>query len=279
MNENILTFGPGARLTGTLTRPDGPSRGTAILLLNAGVIHRMGPHRINVKLARALAAQGHTVLRLDLSGQGDSEASDSTLSYDQQAVADLQAAMDHIQRLTSIQTFALAGICSAAHHGVSTAMVDDRLKALWLMDTHAYPNKKTSLVRAWRQLNVDPSGTLMGWAGRLPGLLLKRLRPAPRQSEPMQQLLDNPYASPTRDEFAARLKVIVDKQVRVQLVYSGSFLWLFNYAGQWRDTFKAYGAVADLPCDLIPDVDHTVSTLHAQRRLIDAVTRFAAHLN
>ena len=42
---------------------------------------------------------------------------------------------------------------------------------------------------------------------------------------------------------------------------------------------QAARAVADLPCDLIPDVDHTVSTLHAQRRLIDAVTRFAAHLN
>lgn len=279
MNENILTFGPGSRLTGTLTRPAGISKSTVILLLNAGVIHRMGPHRINVKLARALATQGHTVLRFDLSGQGDSEAADSTLSYDQQAVSDLQAAMDHVQRLTSLHSFALVGICSAAHHGVSAAMEDDRLKALWLMDTHAYPNTKTALVRAWRQLGVDFTGTLMGWTRRLPRLLIKRLRPVGGQAEPMQQLLDNPYASPTLEDFAARLKVIVEKQVRVQLVYSGSFLWRFNYAGQWRDTFKAYGDVANLPCELISDLDHTVSTLHAQRRMIEAVTRFTSQLN
>lgn len=279
MNENILTFGPGGRLAGTLTRPDGPSSPTAILLLNAGIIHRMGPHRINVKLARALAAKGHTVLRLDLSGQGDSETSDSALSYDQQAVADLQAAMDHIQRLTSIQTFALAGICSAAHHGVSTAMVDDRLKALWLMDTHAYPNTKTTLMRARRQLQVDLPGTLKGWAGRLPGMVLKRLNPGPRQTEPIRQLQDNAYTSPALEEFAARMQVMIDKRVHVQLVYSGSFLWQFNYSGQWRDTFKAYGDVADLPCDLITDLDHTASTLHAQQRLIDSVARFVDQLN
>lgn len=279
MNENILTFGEGGRLTATLTRPNGPTKSTAVLLLNAGVIHRMGPHRINVKLARALADQGYAVLRLDLSGQGDSEPSSTALSYDQQAVVDLQSAMDLVERLTSIQTFALAGICSAAHHGVSTAMADDRLKALWLMDTHSYPNAKTALVRVKRQLQVNPIGTLLGWVSRIPSVLIKLLSTASTTGNAAPPRLDNPYASPSREELATRMQTIVDKQVRVQLIYSGSFLWQFNYANQWRDTFKAYPAVAELPCDLIPDLDHTASTLHAQKRLIDSVSRFAAQLN
>jgi dienelactone hydrolase len=279
MNENILTFGTGSKLTATLTRPDGPAKATAFLLLNAGVIHRMGPHRVNVKLARALAEQGHAVLRLDLSGQGDSDAAVAALSYDEQAVADLQAAMDHVQRLTGIQRFALAGICSGAHHGVSTALVDARLQALWLMDTHAYPNTKTALVRARRQLQSAPLSTLLAWSARLPGLLRQRLRLTSTAPSREQVLLDHPYAYPSREELAGRMQGLVDRQVRVQLVYSGSVLWRFNYAGQWHDTFKSHPAVAKLPCDLIADMDHTASTLHAQHRLIASVKRFAAQLN
>lgn len=279
MTENILTFGPESHLTATLTRPMGPSRATAILLLNAGVIHRMGPHRINVKLARHLAANGHSVLRLDLSGQGDSANSEAVLPYEEQAVIDIRSAMDHLERLTSIRSFALAGICSAAHHGVSVALADDRLKALWLMDTHAYPNAKTTLMRARRQLQSNLPGTLLDWARRIPGLLLKRVAPQALSSPPETQVLNNPYPSPSLDEFATRMQAIVDKRVQVQLVYSGSFLWQFSYPGQWRDTFRDRPAVAALPCELMSDVDHTAATLHAQKRLIGSVSHFAAQMS
>lgn len=278
MTEHILTFGPANRLVGTLTQAPGTARATAILLLNAGVIPRMGPHRINVKLARELASQGFTVLRMDLSGLGDSLRSDATLTFEQQAVADLKAAMDHVQRLTSVQQFALAGICSGAHHGVAAAIADDRLKALWLMDTHAYPTRKTLWVRARRQLQLDFTGTMARWATKAAQMLTSRLRPGPAVPREQALLTDNAYPTPPKAEFAQRIQALIDRQVRLQLVYSGDMFWRYNHSSQWRDAFRGHGAVATVPCDLLPDMDHTATTLHAQRRLIGSVTRFATLL-
>jgi dienelactone hydrolase len=278
MNEHILTFGPGSHLVGTLTRPTGATKGTAILLLNAGVIHRMGPHRINVKLARRLAEDGFTVLRLDLSGQGDSDAPDGSLPFEQQAVKDLQEAMNHLQRLTHTDSFALAGICSGAHHGIAAAIDDDRLKALWMMDPHAYPSAKTKWVRARKQLQLDFAGTLARWVTKAWQIIRMRIDTrAPPDGEP-PMLIDNPYPTPPKSEFAGWIQTLLDKGVRLQVVYSGGMFWQYNHPSQWRETFSAFGRVAHVPCELLPDVDHTASTLHAQRRLMDSVLKFVAHL-
>lgn len=276
MTENILHFGHGGRLTGTLTLPpaSAPAKSTAVLLLNAGVIHRMGPHRINVKLARHLAAQGFTVLRLDLSGQGDSLSADTPQSFEQQAVTDLQAAMDHLQRITSVQRFALAGICSGAHHGVATALKDDRLSALWLMDTHTYPTPRTYWVRSMRQLQQAPIATLRRWGKRLLGKVAAR--PDGQRAAAVD---DNPYGTPSKTEFAADIQSLIGKRVRLQIVYSGGVFWSHNYAAQWRDTFRAHGEVARVPNELLPDVDHTASTLDAQRKLVASVSRFASQFD
>lgn len=277
MTENILNFGQGDRLTGTLTLPpeSSPAKSTAILLLNAGVIHRMGPHRINVKLARHLAQQGFTVLRIDLSGQGDSLTPERPQSFEQQAITDLQAAMDHLQRITPVKSFALAGICSGAHHGVATALKDERLGALWLMDTHAYPTPRTYWVRAMRQLQQQPIATLHRWSKRIlrmPGAS-SGAKPAPN---PMN---DNPYGKPSKAEFAADIQSLLNKRVRLQIVYSNGAFWTHNYLNQWRDAFKDHGAVARVPTELLPDVDHTASTLNAQRQLMASVSRFATQFD
>jgi len=278
MNEHILTFGPGSHLVGTLTRPNGTPRATAVLLLNAGVIHRMGPHRINVKLARQLAQAGFTVLRIDLSGQGDSEAANGSLPFEQQAVVDLQAAMSQLQRLTQIESFALAGICSGAHHGIATALQDDRLKALWMMDPHAYPTVKTKLVRARKQLELDFVGTLTRWTRKAVQALRSRMSPLASHHEEQFLLQDNPYPTPPKAVFAGWMQALLDKQVRLQVVYSGGMFWQYNHRSQWREAFSAHGEVAQVPCDLLPDVDHTASTLHAQNRLMASVLQFVAPL-
>ena len=56
MIETPMLFGPDGALVGVLTQP-APAEGAdlAFLMFNAGVISRKGPHRMNVKLARARA--------------------------------------------------------------------------------------------------------------------------------------------------------------------------------------------------------------------------------
>lgn len=63
----------GLTLRGVLTPAAAPARRVGVLLLNSGLLPRYGYHRHYVKGARALAAAGYTVLRVDLPGIGESD--------------------------------------------------------------------------------------------------------------------------------------------------------------------------------------------------------------
>ena len=93
LNERALAFGESGSLFGILGSPDVPDpQRPAVLIPNTGVIHRVGPSRMHVELARALAAAGVVSLRLDNANLGDSETVPGR-SSDTSAL-DLCAAMD-----------------------------------------------------------------------------------------------------------------------------------------------------------------------------------------
>ena len=73
MREAAVSFGPNASLVGIITSPSVPAARRelpGVILLNAGIINRVGPNRIYVKMARRLADMGLPVLRFDFSGRG-----------------------------------------------------------------------------------------------------------------------------------------------------------------------------------------------------------------
>lgn len=76
MNEQVFeTSGvDGLVRRGVVSLPSVPAR-VAVVLLPAGLKYRIGPHRLNVVLARRLAAAGYLVLRFDPLGIGESDGS------------------------------------------------------------------------------------------------------------------------------------------------------------------------------------------------------------
>jgi len=85
MTEEAVLFGARQSLAGIVTEPAirrGARVTKAVILLNAGIVHRVGPGRIYVKIARALAAMGFVVLRFDFSGLGDSAVRHDHLGFD-----------------------------------------------------------------------------------------------------------------------------------------------------------------------------------------------------
>ncbi len=275
-SEVPVTFGPDGHLVGTLTLPQVAKAAPAMVLLcNAGVIHRIGPHRINVKLARALATQGYAVLRFDLSGQGDSRTAASAVPFEQQAVNDICAAMDHATRVTGIDRFAMAGICSGAHHGLAAALADPRLVALWMLDSYAYPTRGTVLVRVRRQLRLQFFATLAGWALKPLGVLSRGLQ---RLQSDEPQLVDGDYPTPSKQQFARMLQTLADRGVAMRLVYSGNQFWRYNYPEQLRDGFRGERFIDSVRCDYMPDVDHTVTSLQAQQQVAASITDWLENL-
>jgi len=75
MQERVVQFGPDRGLVGILTLPDAGAEVDAphVVLLNSGIIHRVGSSRLHVDLARALSSVGVAAFRFDLSGIGDSK--------------------------------------------------------------------------------------------------------------------------------------------------------------------------------------------------------------
>ena len=118
VEEQLCRFGSDRHLFGILSRPTTPTELPAIVMLNAGSIHHVGPHRLYVRLARELAEEGYTVLRLDHEGLGDSVLRGDGREnhpYPPSAIDDVQSAFSFLQQRHGHGRFILMGLCSGAH--------------------------------------------------------------------------------------------------------------------------------------------------------------------
>jgi alpha-beta hydrolase superfamily lysophospholipase len=139
--ESAVAFGKECALFGILTEPNvgvAPSQlaDTAVLMLNVGGNYRIGPNRNYVKAARELAAAGFRALRFDVSGIGDSrvEAGFSSASmYRDWATVDVRAAIDMLAE-RGCRRFVLMGICSGSYLAFQTALQDERVNGVMLMN-------------------------------------------------------------------------------------------------------------------------------------------------
>ncbi|MBI4364189.1 MAG: alpha/beta fold hydrolase [Candidatus Latescibacteria bacterium] len=135
MTEKAILFGERQHLLGIVTEPGPGSRGSSCLvLLNAGLVHRVGPNRLHVKLARRMAARGWSVLRFDLSGIGDSGPGEETVSVSRQALRDIRAATEYVTSSLGVGRVFLAGICLGADLAFQAALEDDRVAGVALIN-------------------------------------------------------------------------------------------------------------------------------------------------
>ena len=137
MNETVCHFGPDQTLMGILTTPsdDRKVEGAPIaIILNAGIVHRIGPFRLHVDLARELAKRGYSTLRLDLSGLGESAARKGKVDTEDRAQMDVSDAMDFLTETTSTDQFVLLGLCSGAYNAHKVSVTDRRVVGSVFMD-------------------------------------------------------------------------------------------------------------------------------------------------
>lgn len=142
MKESVVKFGPRdssgkGMLLGILTTPETKKKvdGAPIaLILNAGIVHRVGPFRMHVDIARQLAERGFSTLRLDLSGLGDSAPRTGQLELEDRAKLDVSDAMDELTQLTGVKKFVSLGLCSGAFNAHQVAVKDERIVGSVFLD-------------------------------------------------------------------------------------------------------------------------------------------------
>lgn len=279
VKERSVSFGSGVRLAGIISEASQPPAGRpACILLNAGVVHRVGPNRLYVRLARELAVAGHHVLRFDLSGRGDSDVRSDGLPFLESSVAEVRDAMDYLAATRGACTFILLGICSGAGNAFQAALADPRVVGAVMVDVHAYPTLGFYLRHYARRLGSPESwrNTLSGEndLGRKFRWVLGR-RPRPlghERSAPVEPGSREPDGLiPPKEETARALETIIDRGVRLLLIFSGTWR-AFNYRNQFRDAFPALYHRGASQVEYFPDADHTFSHLYNQQRLMETVT-------
>jgi hypothetical protein len=268
MTERPFLFGSENRLCGIMTLPARSTASMACLLMNAGVIHRIGPHRLNVKIARALARNGMTSLRMDLSGLGDSVAARSSVNFREQAVSDLRAGMDLIEKETGIDRFVVIGICSAAVHAYFASLADTRIAGLLMFDGFTFPTARTGLTRRWKRLQRMSWGAAVQHAWEtLTDIPTRRATVAEKPSS---------STNPSRQEFQSAMDALVLRGAAVYVMYSGSLIEAHNYEGQFRDAFRGAAFLRNVRYDFCPAIDHTVTPLGAQSDFIERVLHWVS---
>jgi len=270
MKEVAVTFGQSGGLLGVYTPAQQPSD-LCCLFINAGVIHRIGPHRLSVKLARDLAQNSISSLRFDLAGRGDSRAATGTSSYEQQGTHDVRAAMDFVTREYGQTRFAIFGICSGAVGAFQAAVADERVVGIFMVDGYWYRTRWTELVRLWKRFRALSPGSILRAIRRK----LFRRRPAP-SGDPRAEIfevLENNNLPPA--QFAREMNQLTQRGVDTFFLFTNSVTDQVSYSGQLAQAFGGEPFVKRMRCEQRLDIDHTMVSQFAQRETVALVRRWA----
>jgi pimeloyl-ACP methyl ester carboxylesterase len=270
VREEAVLFGDGGRLSGIITDPAPGSAipdAPAAVLLHAGRIHRVGPNRTYVTLARALASLGFTVLRFDLSGIGESDVRRDEVPFREAEIQDVGEALDFVASVRGSERFVLMGLCSGAALSAMCAIADPRVSGAVLINVERYPIGRGQQVRAYAR-----KVRRYWWkvAMRRPVLIVRAFR----ARGPVQGLLaqDDPVVSEDPEAPLRVLAGLRQSGVHVLIVYSEAELgldYLQVIAGRpLRDAIES----GDVTLTIVPGADHVFTVLASQRRLVEGVS-------
>ena len=138
MNEAAVVFGSAGRLVGIHGAPDRAGGEAAVVLVNSGVVHRVGANRMTVALARRLNRAGLPTFRFDMSMLGESTARDDAIGWEASAPSEIVEAVDQI-RLVAPHPVVLYGNCGGAAKSIWAALRDPRVRGLALTNPPPHP--------------------------------------------------------------------------------------------------------------------------------------------
>lgn len=274
MKESLALFGSSQELVGIVTNPVSVSRERiACLLPNVGLAHRIGPHRLNVRIARKLATKGFVSLRFDLSGIGDSRGSTTGTNFLEQAIVDMRSAMDYLSGEMGIEKFVVFGICSGAANSYQLALADHRVIGVFMFDGFRYPSTQDRLADVFARLRqMTMANRASFFATKARSGLARLLGKSSARIDASIDVIMPPMA-----EFEHNIEKLLGRGVNVYCGYSASLAIQDRGFGQLSAFGKA-PFLQRITYEFMPEVDHTATSLHSQSKLMEAVAKWVATL-
>jgi len=273
MIDKAVLFGPRRSLVGVMTSPTSEHEinKTMVLLLNAGMVHRAGPSRLYVKLARRLAEKGHSSVRFDFSGVGDSPVRVDNLPLLEVATREPQEVMNDLAK-KGVENFILIGICSGAYCAFKTALQDKRVTSAILINTMDLSGKAEMDSRAWERRYFKTSiFKARAWKNLVTGkvnykrlfrTLLSRLKLKKKEQKKSDISILSEFDS------------IVENGQRLLFIFSGKDIarnYLDVLLGDAVNLYEKKEAVKKV---LVPEADHLFTRKADQTKMIDEVVEW-----
>jgi hypothetical protein len=257
----------------------------AIVLLNAGAVHHIGPSRLYVDLARRWAQLGHIVLRFDIRGIGDSPAlagHAENVVYPSGAVSDIATAVQYLRDAWGASELHAVGLCAGAYHAFKSAAASLPLKGIVLINplvfywrdglSVEYPEHRIASDMQRYQTNAF---RLASWIkllrgevhlGELAHVLARRL--AALAFDPMRAL-GHILRIPMHKDLGADLGRAADRGVDLQFVFAREepgIELLRNKGGYAARRLRKQGR---LGVHVIDGADHTFTDRTSRGALLD----------
>jgi pimeloyl-ACP methyl ester carboxylesterase len=279
--ERARRFGDEGTLVGIVTEPPpGSAPSTAVVLLNAGVVHRVGPNRMHVEMARGLAAAGFVAVRVDLSGLGDSDSRRDSTPFERAAVLETQSVMSVLAAEYGVTRFVTAGLCSGAVVAFNTAVADERVKGAVLINPqgfvsseewNAYIVSKARARRYWRQKLLSAQSWRKVLTGRsqyrvLAGVMKRRAEALVTRNEVVAQVAGG---------LAAQFAGLEARGTRLLLACSEGDLGL-----EYLEAIlgRGFARGANIETLMLPRGDHSLTMAVSRRQFRSGLERWASLL-
>jgi len=272
--DQAVAFGPRRSLIGIVTSPREPADLPVVVMVNSGIIHRVGANRMYVSLARALADRGFVSLRFDLSGIGDSAPRKESLPLAEVVARDIDEALAFLRTTRNARRFIMVGLCSGAQDAFRTAVRNPAVGGLVLLDI---PGPFRTW-QHWLHHFARRIGRLESWRNTLLGRnsLLQRGRRLVRRDDEKPQMAESPgirHAS-ARAAMETSFLHILDRGVPVLVVFTSGMEDNYNHRSQFRETLPAAAGHPLVTYQYYPDADHVFSDLGHRTSVVSLIANW-----
>lgn len=288
IEEHAVSFGAKNKLFGIVSAPRGTAENltgtTAILLLNAGAVHHIGPGRLYVALARQLAELGYTVLRMDVASIGDSPPYPGQPEidvYSPYALQDVASAIEYLKQYWRAREVASTGVCSGAYHSFKAAVARQPLAQVILINpltffwksgmSLSYPEYKVAQdIQRYRKTALSGSAWRKLLTGRVDVGNLARVlvRTAHARALGPIRSVARLFGRPLLEDLPTELRGALKAAIDLQFVFSAGDPGLELLRTQGGATARRLQDREQIGIALIDGADHTFTDLAARQTLV-----------
>lgn len=249
MKERSFRYGENSRGLGIITLPTNIKIAPVVVMLNAGLLYRAEPYRLNVLVSRRLAEAGYICLRVDISGKGDTPSRKGLTNRESVALdwSYIKKALNH---QFGERNIIIMGLCSGADNGIKLAAQDESVKGLILLDAVSKRDQGFK-----RRALLNKISNVSKWL-RLPKIVIGRIYKSVKADVGNAKSLIALRDQPNEQDLTQCFSNLVSAGGRVLAVFTGQAIYNYNQKGQFCRALKIPG-VNEI-CEEIfwPHADH-----------------------